>query len=220
MAISSPAWFSRFEACLAANASERSSAWVQLASVRADGRPAVRTLVFRGVERGPSPSCSPLLSFATDARSDKVGQLRSREAVQACWYLAATREQWRVGGRAVVVTAGGGADGLGAGASALPGGWTAEALQETRMAAWARLSDTARAMFSWPQPGGAREEADAAFPTQLPPAAAESAFANFALILLSPDEADCLSLRYEPTQRRSRFVQGENGEWAEVEANP
>ena len=61
-----------------------------MATVRGDGRPACRTVVFRGfVEK------SEQLTFVTDARSEKVGELGRQAACELCWYLPGTREQFR-----------------------------------------------------------------------------------------------------------------------------
>ena len=55
--------------------------YVQLATVRSDGRPACRTVVFRGftAELPGLPSCA--LQFTTDTRSEKCEQLAANPAV-------------------------------------------------------------------------------------------------------------------------------------------
>ena len=62
-----PAWQTSLECALKANP-QPSSSYFQLASVREDGTPAVRTLVFRGFEDSH-------LLFTFDSRSEKVSEL-------------------------------------------------------------------------------------------------------------------------------------------------
>ena len=66
---------------------------MQLATVSADGKPRVRTVVFRGFNALNN------LEFITDARSEKVGQIMSTSpAAELCWWFPVTREQFRVEG--------------------------------------------------------------------------------------------------------------------------
>ena len=75
--------------------------YLQLATVRADGRPANRTVVFRGFLGD-----SERITVVTDIRSAKVRELDGAPWAEACWYFPMTREQFRLGGRAVVVREG------------------------------------------------------------------------------------------------------------------
>lgn len=257
--------------------------WVQLATVR-NGRPAVRTVVHRGIVND-SWVGQPCLTFVTDARSEKVKQINSNHFAEVAWYFAITREQWRISGSLAIVTA-----------TAHVGfsdpSWTPEALQNARRAAWLRMSDAGRAQFAWPSPGTSRTEQNSAFISALPlepapPAGAvveqpsdsgaspstdaseaathaarsmseaagemapapanaqagqatdidapeqrvdldvlERAYANFALCLMRPDEADWLCLKYAPTQRRAKYkLLTEDGDsngcrWVVEEVNP
>ena len=63
--------------------------YVQLATVRADGRPANRTIVYRGM------AADATLRFCTDIRSSKIQDLLASNAGEACWYFPTTREQVR-----------------------------------------------------------------------------------------------------------------------------
>jgi pyridoxamine 5'-phosphate oxidase len=92
---------------IARNAAERSSTWFSLATVRRDGRPAVRTVVHRGFFRGDEG-----VKIATDARSEKVRDLlaghtsaspASSSFAELAWYFPSTREQWRIAGRLSLV---------------------------------------------------------------------------------------------------------------------
>ena len=57
--------------------------WVQLATVRADGRPAVRTVVFRGFMEGSALPAGSLM-FTTDTRSEKCEQITASNAAELC----------------------------------------------------------------------------------------------------------------------------------------
>lgn len=65
---------------------------MQLATVRANGRPANRTVVFRGflwdTER---------LTFVTDTRSGKVAEVAANPYCELAWYFPNSREQYRCG---------------------------------------------------------------------------------------------------------------------------
>ena len=67
--------------------------FVQLATIGLDGRPAVRTVVFRGFLDE-----SRDLTFTTDARSAKRVEVETCADVVLCWYFAETREQFRLSG--------------------------------------------------------------------------------------------------------------------------
>jgi hypothetical protein len=75
--------------------------YIQLATIRPDGTPANRTVVFRGFLERPDR-----LLCASDARGDKVGQLHRNPAVELCWYFPRSREQFRLRGTATLIEAG------------------------------------------------------------------------------------------------------------------
>jgi pyridoxamine 5'-phosphate oxidase len=164
-----PPWFRSLEKAISANKADRSSTWLSLATARpAGGRPAVRTVVFRGFVTSLGawvPPCGALLSFATDARSQKAAQLDG--GAEVAWYFSVTREQYRIGGGLALVAAGdgeGGIDVSGGGAEGAP----RAALAEARTRAWEAMSDGARGSFAWPPPGAPRTDGDAAFVASLP----------------------------------------------------
>lgn len=61
------------------------SRYVSLATLTVDGRPSVRTVVYRGQYEGK-------LQVATDVRSGKIAGLRRHCWAEICWYFT-------VGGR-------------------------------------------------------------------------------------------------------------------------
>jgi PPOX class probable FMN-dependent enzyme len=165
-----------------------------LATVRPDGRPANRTLVFRGFLDD-----SNQLQLVTDARSQKPAQIKHCAWGEVCWYFPKSREQFRFQGRLALVTE-----------------QTADvSLQAARHQAWQNLSSTAQAQFCWPAPGQPRNPELAFLPTS--PASPEPV-AHFCLLLLDPVSVDHLELTGNP-QHRHRY-EYEQGVWTFDEINP
>jgi PPOX class probable FMN-dependent enzyme len=169
--------------------------YLQLATIRADGRPANRTVVFRGFLG--ETDC---ISLVTDTRSAKVRELEASPWAEACWYFPMTREQFRLGGRARVLR-----EGVGD-----------EAAQQARRDAWHELADATRQSFTWPTPGEPRDPGvpfveDVPDPEVPPP--------SFGLILLDPVEVDHLELDGNP-QNRWTYRRGDDGRWTGREINP
>jgi pyridoxamine 5'-phosphate oxidase len=171
--------------------------YAQLATVRSDGRPANRTIVFRGFLND-----SNQLKFITDERSDKFEQISQQPWGELCWYFPKTREQFRLLGRLMLV----GAD-------------ADSSCSQARVEQWQALSDAARSQFAWPHPGKPRAQSsafdgEAIDPTQPP--------AHFCLLLLDPTQVDHLELRGDP-QNRYRYEQvaiSDETEWLTQFINP
>ena len=120
---------------------------VQLATVDpATGRPAVRTIIFRGFLPDELSKCnvgegeSCLMTFVTDSRAEKVRHIRETKGpapVEVCWWLHEAGVQFRISGDAVLACAD----------SAEPH------LRHACQMVWDRLSDSTRSTFAWPHPG-------------------------------------------------------------------
>lgn len=189
-------WRSSLQGALHRNRSLVYSRYVQLATVRLDGRPANRTVVFRGFLEPDR------LQFITDARSDKAEQMMQQRWGEVCWYFPKTREQFRLLGELTLV----GAD------EPAPG------LLQARQTLWQNLSDMGRVQFAWPHPGQPRDS-DGFDP---PPPDPQTPPPNFCLLLLDPVRVDHLELRGEPQNRRLylRSAGGSGDEWTTEEVNP
>lgn len=168
--------------------------YLQLATVEANGRPANRTLVFRGFLDETNQ-----LKFITDARSQKAGQIARSPWGEVCWYFPKTREQFRLAGLLTIV----GPD------------HSESALLKSRQATWQELSDAARAQFAWAFPGEPRID-DADFAGSPPDQTAP--LTNFCLLLLEPEAVDHLELKGNP-QDRSRYTL-QAGVWLTQAINP
>jgi pyridoxamine 5'-phosphate oxidase len=187
-------WRSSLSRALHRNRALPSARYLQLATVRADGRPANRTVVFRGFMEG-----TERLKFVTDARSEKTDQLNHSAWGEACWYFPKSREQFRITGSLMLVGE----------------GTTDSALQQARQVAWVELSDSARSQFSWAHPGQPRVS-DESF-TVAPPDAVVP-LSHFCLLLLQPDQVDHLELKGNPQNRRI-YTRDEQS-WSVQEINP
>jgi len=186
-------WRSPLSRALHRNRSLPNARYFQLATVRPDGSPANRTVVFRNF-RGDTDD----VQIVCDRRSEKPEQIRQAPQGEICWYFPKTREQFRLSGMLTLVAADD----------------SDPALQQARTAAWQAMSSPGRLLFIWPHPGKPREAAS--FTDQPPETAAP--VENFCLLLLLPDCVDHLELRGDP-QNRWRYTHSD-GSWDIAEINP
>jgi PPOX class probable FMN-dependent enzyme len=170
--------------------------YFQLATLRADGRPANRTVVFRGFLDDTNQ-----LKIITDSRSQKADQIDDQPWGEACWYFPESREQFRLAGQLTLVRV----------------NHPDQALQAARKTTWQELSDPARLQFAWPHPGEARTENNGAFSPPSPDP--EQPLPNFCLLLLEPIEVDHLELRGDP-QNRWLYYRNNSQEWSKQAVNP
>jgi pyridoxamine 5'-phosphate oxidase len=171
------------------------SRFVQMATLRADGRPANRTLVFRGFLNETAQ-----LTFATDLRSPKIAELAHSSPVEVCWYFPVTHEQFRIGGLITSVAEDTADEGLSA----------------ARRECWRALPEATRITFTWPAPGQPRGTG-VAFPTEHPDP--ENPLPHFGLLVLDPQAVDFLEINGRP-QNRWQFYRDDHGRWSGIEVNP
>lgn len=189
-------WRSLLSRALYKNRSLPYARYFQLATVRADGHPANRTVVFRGFLEDTNQ-----LKIITDSRSQKADQIHHQAWGEACWYFPKTREQFRLAGQLTLI----GAD------------YPDKALKDARQSTWQDLSDSARLQFAWPHPGEARAENDGAFSP--PPPDPKQPLPNFCLLLLEAVQVDHLELRGDP-QNRWLYYQDSSHDWLKQAVNP
>ena len=135
------------------------------------------------------------LYFASDARSGKNSQLRVNGSAEAVFWLPTRKEQYRVSGAVSVIDS--------------------TNIVTLRADIWHELSDATRASFFWPEPGTPRTIDPAAFPREVPASCAPPRC--FELLVLSPDQVECLDLKPHPHERRRWF--STNG-WVGYRVNP
>ncbi|MGF1496072.1 MAG: Npun_F5749 family FMN-dependent PPOX-type flavoprotein [Elainellaceae cyanobacterium] len=188
-------WRTPLSRAIHRNRSVAFARYFQLATVRSDGHPANRTVVFRGFRDD-----SNQLETVTDSRSQKFDQILNHPWGEVCWYFPDTREQFRLEGRLTLVQA----------------DCPEAELRQERQQVWRNLSDSTRSQFTWPHPGKPR--ADAA-DFDIEPPDPEQPLPNFCLLLLDPIRVDHLELRGEP-QNRYLYYQDQQGQWQEQAVNP
>lgn len=189
-------WRSSLSRALHQNRSLVYARYVQLATVRPDGIPANRTIVFRGFLEPTNQ-----LKFITDNRSDKVNQIAEQPWGEVCWYFPKTREQFRLLGPLLVIQA----DSLDV------------SLVNARQTQWQDLSDAARLQFGWPDPKQPRSDSSSFDP---PPPDPVQPLPNFCLLLLDPSQVDHLELRGNPQNRTLYHYHQELQEWSIQSVNP
>lgn len=187
-------WRSALSRALHRNRSLVYARYAQLATVQGN-RPANRTVVFRGFLEN-----SNTLKFVTDRRSKKVEQIAKNPWGALCWYFPKTREQFRISGELMVVTA------------------TEEDsdLLHLREMVWSALSEGARSQFAWPHPGQPKSESEEVSQESI---ASTTLLEEFCLLLLLPQEVDHLELKGQPHQRCSYTLEADDT-WKRKMLNP
>lgn len=185
-----PIWRRLLDTQLERHADLPYSRFVQVATVREDGRPANRTLTFRFfLDDGR-------LVFTADTRTEKMAQLAANPWAEACWYFTESRMQFRLLGTMQMVATG-----------------TSEELTRARQRTWLERSNESRQSFTWPDAGKALAAAEC-FSSAVPGQPPE----NFALLLLAPERVDTLDLAQAPHARTIHSL--EHGEWRSAAVNP
>ena len=186
-------WRSLLANALRKNRAHPHSRYFQLATVRSDGTPANRTVVFRGFLEDTDK-----LKIITDARSEKITEINYQPWVEICWYFTNSREQFRISGNIIIIDA----------------NHQESELQKARESTWQELSDNARIQFNWAHPG--KPTNPEAFSPAQPDS--EKPLDDFCLLLLEPVKVDYLQLR--GSQNRTLYVRDEVGVWDVSEVNP
>ena len=173
-----PPWRQCLAASLHRNRKAPESRYVQLATVRTDGSPANRTVVFRGFG-----AASHELLVVSDTRSEKHAELLREPRAEIAWYFAGSREQYRFRGTVTQH-------------------WASEGDTALLDDLWQALSEPARAQYFGPAPGvplpelPERQGAPIAEFDRRPP--------WFLVLVLSVDGGERLDLKAEP-QSRERY---------------
>jgi pyridoxamine 5'-phosphate oxidase len=195
-------WRSQITGALHRNRSLVYARYLQLATVRPDGRPANRTVVFRGFYDPTNQ-----LQFVTDRRSEKIDQITNCSWAEACWYFPKTREQFRLLGQLKIIDI----------------DKSDPQLSQLRQTLWQQLSDSGQAQFYWPQPAALKAEPDAFVtpvaeskpPQQYPEQPPET----FCVLLLQPQQVDHLELKGHPQNRHRYYYDPQQG-WLTESVNP
>lgn len=196
-------WREPLDRALERNRSQPHARYFQLATVRTDGHPANRTVVFRGFLGETNQ-----LKIVTDGRSEKANQIYQQPWGEICWYFTQTREQFRIAGQMTLVGA----------------THPDPELQTARCSLWQELSDKARQQFLWPHPGTAKANADAFLPlamSEVEPSPTDPAEPedHFCLLLLDPVMVDRLELTGD-RHKRWIYLRSQDRVWSAKAINP
>ena len=190
MTTTPPNWRTSLENNLLQHAHLPFSNFVQMATVRPDGRPANRTLTFRFF------ISEDRLLFTADARTEKTQQINCNPWAEACWYFTESRTQFRLSGKLNAVV-----DSMD------------QELVQTRQRTWHERTDVSRQSFTWPAAGkplSASESFSQPCPAQAPE--------TFALLIFTPERVERLNLHSQPHERII-FTCEQDG-WLEQQINP
>lgn len=191
---SAPPWRSPLEEALQNNRERPESRYFQLSTLGPHGRPANRTVVFRGFF-----DSTYQLQIVTDKRSEKIHHLNANPWAEICWYFSLTRQQFRILAQTTCIHEN-----------------TEDSfLLSKRTQLWQQLSDATRQQFTWPACLVERDRNP--FPQTVPHR--DSPLPNFVLLLLDPIEVDLLDLRESPPQRSHYRLETE-GDWSKRSLNP
>jgi pyridoxamine 5'-phosphate oxidase len=194
MTLAIPSWHELLDRAQANNP-QAHNRFAQLATLQGgqEPRPAVRTVTVRFfLDDGR-------LLISSDMRNEKVAELAANPACELCWYFTESREQFRLSGRAHVVSAD----------DARCEAKLEAAVQRT----WNERSDAAKQSYTWPAPKR-RLDDSAQFAHEAP----EHAPAHFALILIDVVSVDYLNIAQQPHQRVAFSKLG--GQWMPRAINP
>lgn len=183
---------------LEANAHLKHSSFFQLATVGANGRPANRTVVFRGFQDETDK-----IQINTDCRTRKIEDLKHCLFAEICWYFTDSWEQFRINGRVDVI------DGSNSDTIKL----------QQREKSWFASSLKSRLQYLGPVPGIPSIAEDSPKDFSLDPSAGP--VDAFCLLVLDPDQVDYLNLKTN-TRLAFRCDRSLNGDkcWNPARVNP
>lgn len=191
-------WRSALLKSLDLNKELKYSTFFQLATVRPNGKPANRTMVYRGFV-GESTK----LTFTTDSRSSKMDDVKENPWSEICWYMPESREQYRLSGKLYIIKS---------------DEKDAE-LKKIWHEAWSGLSTGGRGWFTWPDAAQPRTENDKEFEKD-PPGQDEDPLSNYCLCVLDVYECELSKLREKLRIEYHSKEEGGKRVWTQHDMNP
>uniref|UniRef100_A0ACD5WF09 Uncharacterized protein n=1 Tax=Avena sativa TaxID=4498 RepID=A0ACD5WF09_AVESA len=196
-ALSNP-WRTLLQRALDANAHLKHSTFFQLATVGGGGRPANRTVVFRGFQE----HCDKI-QINTDARSNKIGEIKEWPLGEICWYFTDSWEQFRISGIIDVI------DGSNSDLTKL------QQLEK----AWFASSVKSRSQYLGPCPGVPVANDDHIKDVHLDPSAGPAD--AYCLLTLDPEKVDYVNLKSNQRLMFTRRQEGEeSSDWMAEKVSP
>ncbi|XP_077246427.1 pyridoxamine 5'-phosphate oxidase family protein [Tasmannia lanceolata] len=178
--------------------SNKHSSFFQLATISSNGRPANRTVVFRGFQEG-----SDKILINTDSRTRKIEDIKHCPFGEICWYFTDSWEQFRINGRIDII------DGLNPDPVKL----------QQREKAWFASSLKSRLQYFGPGPGLPCVNEEPCKENLLDPYIGP--IGAFCVLVLDPEQVDYLNLK---SNKRLMFKSKQSGDgeqsWVSEEINP
>lgn len=215
-----PIWRQDLVRSLHIHRSKPEAKYMQVASVALDGKPKIRTMVFRGFQ-----DASNSLIAVTDVRSEKVSEWKALPFTELHWYFAKSREQYRISCE-LTFTYQNGEKVESFGSSAIDSSVQAKTYKQQ----WHALSEGARAGFFCLAPKSEIHTAPDEQLIQHPNyEAGDKSLAinkdkkagisqHFAVVVFKPTSVDYLDLKTKPHTRTLQSL--ENNLWQLVPVNP
>ncbi|CAA6666874.1 unnamed protein product [Spirodela intermedia] len=186
-------WKRLLLSALEANANLKHARFFQLATVGSNGRPANRTVVFRGFSEG----CDKI-QINTDYRSNKIEDLKNCPYGEICWYFTDSWEQFRLHGRIDII------DG---------------STVQRREKSWFASSLSSRFQYLAPHPGLPRILEEPKGGVDLDPS--KGPVSSFCLLEFDPEQVDYLNLRSNERVMFTSEQIGDGGKhWMLQKVNP
>ncbi|XP_020531493.1 pyridoxine/pyridoxamine 5'-phosphate oxidase 2 isoform X2 [Amborella trichopoda] len=211
-------WKQLLLTALETNAHLKYSSFFQLATVRPNGKPANRTVVFRGFQEG-----SDKIQINTDSRSHKIEDIKHCPFGEICWYFTDSWEQFRIEGRIDII------DGLNSELEKLqnyhakrlkrPSHLSLGETRPLREKAWFSSSLKSRLQYLASTPGLPCIDEELYKDCTLEPSAGP--VDAFCLLILEPEQVDYLNLKVN-VRLRHTFKQSNDGkgQWLQEKVNP
>ncbi|PKA52063.1 Pyridoxine/pyridoxamine 5'-phosphate oxidase 2 [Apostasia shenzhenica] len=191
-------WRTLLVAALESNAHLKHSSYFQLATVAANGKPANRTVVFRGFQEG----CDNI-HIHTDSRSSKIDEIKHCRYGEVCWYFTESWEQFRINGTLDVIDC----------------STTDPVKLQQREKSWFSCSLKSRFQYLGPVPRLPVLSAEPSKVDQLD--SSSGPVDTFCLLIFDPEQVDYLSLKgNERILFRSRRSSSESRVWFSDKVNP
>ncbi|KAG0585046.1 hypothetical protein KC19_3G253500 [Ceratodon purpureus] len=197
MAMATSPWRELLQQAMQSHKHLKHHTHLQLATVRPDGRPANRTLVFRGFVEGTDK-----LQFTTDSRTHKIDDIKHCPFGEICYYFTDSWEQFRIHGILDLI---GHAD-------------SDSARKSLREKAWFDSSPRSRGAFAAPHPGHPKAS-ESSEPPKVDPD--QGPLDTFCVLTLEPEEIDYYHAK-DAVRILFKIAKKENGhkEWSREELNP
>ncbi|KAH7659546.1 Pyridoxamine 5'-phosphate oxidase protein [Dioscorea alata] len=189
-------WKQLLQAAMDSHAHLKHSSFIQLATLGTNGRPANRTVVFRGFLDG-----SDRIRMHTDSRSCKIEEIKHCPFGEICWYFTESWEQFRINGKIEIIDKS-----------------TTDAIKvEQREKSWQSIAGKSKLQYLGPAPRSPYKEGPG-IDYELDPSAGP--FDAFSLLILEPDQVDYINLKSDERWIFTSRMSNSDKIWVPERVNP